>query len=70
MLAHSGHSRPPAPPSPNSEPQDMAGLLTPKASSMLVSALRKAFPDVPIHMHTHDTAGRLVSDRTNLPANP
>ena len=37
--------------------KDMAGLLTPKATTLLVSELRKAFPDVPIHLHTHDTAG-------------
>lgn len=37
--------------------KDMAGLLTPRATSMLVGALRKEHPDVPIHVHTHDTAG-------------
>lgn len=37
--------------------KDMAGLLTPAAASKLVSALRAKFPDVPIHIHTHDTAG-------------
>jgi len=41
--------------------KDMAGLLTPKASSLLVSALRKQHPDVPIHVHTHDTAGSGVA---------
>eukprot|EP00959_Pyramimonas_sp_CCMP1952_P112292 2347879-Pyramimonas_sp.AAC.2 len=35
----------------------MAGLLKPKAATMLVGALRKKFPDLPIHVHTHDTAG-------------
>jgi pyruvate carboxylase len=41
--------------------KDMAGLLTPKATTMLVSALREQFPDMPIHVHTHDTAGTGVA---------
>ena len=41
--------------------KDMAGLLTPKAATILVSALREAHPDVPIHVHTHDTAGSGVA---------
>ena len=41
--------------------KDMAGLLTPKATTMLVGALRKEHPDVPIHVHTHDTAGSGVA---------
>jgi pyruvate carboxylase len=36
--------------------KDMAGLLRPKAARMLVSALRNRF-DLPVHLHTHDTAG-------------
>merc|ERR1719217_716485 len=32
--------------------KDMAGLLTPQAATMLITALREAFPDVPIHIHT------------------
>ncbi len=28
---------------------------------MLVGALRKEFPDMPIHVHTHDTAGTGVA---------
>lgn len=36
--------------------KDMAGLLRPAAASTLVTALRQNF-DVPIHLHTHDTAG-------------
>merc|ERR1719313_2856825 len=35
----------------------MAGLLTPRSSQLLVSAIRKEHPDLPIHVHTHDTAG-------------
>ncbi|KAL3792853.1 hypothetical protein HJC23_004778 [Cyclotella cryptica] len=41
--------------------KDMAGLLTPRAATLLVSELRAAFPDVPIHLHTHDTAGMGVA---------
>eukprot|EP00241_Pyramimonas_parkeae_P000178 CAMPEP_0114243830 /NCGR_PEP_ID=MMETSP0058-20121206/11004_1 /TAXON_ID=36894 /ORGANISM="Pyramimonas parkeae, CCMP726" /LENGTH=1264 /DNA_ID=CAMNT_0001356707 /DNA_START=106 /DNA_END=3901 /DNA_ORIENTATION=- len=37
--------------------KDMAGLLKPQAASQLVGALRSRFPDLPIHVHTHDTAG-------------
>ncbi|MBT7926460.1 MAG: pyruvate carboxylase, partial [Micrococcales bacterium] len=36
--------------------KDMAGLLRPRAASQLVSALRERF-DLPVHLHTHDTAG-------------
>ncbi len=36
--------------------KDMAGLLRPPAAHRLVTALRKEF-DLPIHLHTHDTAG-------------
>ncbi|XP_075044843.1 pyruvate carboxylase, mitochondrial isoform X2 [Mixophyes fleayi] len=41
--------------------KDMAGLLKPKASDLLIRALRDKFPDVPIHVHTHDTAGAGVA---------
>ncbi|MEY4276215.1 MAG: hypothetical protein RIS26_678 [Actinomycetota bacterium] len=36
--------------------KDMAGLLRPAAAKKLVSALRERF-DLPVHLHTHDTAG-------------
>ena len=36
--------------------KDMAGLLRPAAAEKLVSALRERF-DLPVHLHTHDTAG-------------
>ena len=36
--------------------KDMAGLLRPQAAAKLVKALRDQF-DVPVHLHTHDTAG-------------
>ena len=41
--------------------KDMAGLLRPRAAIMLVEALRAAYPEVPIHVHTHDTAGTGVA---------
>ena len=41
--------------------KDMAGLLRPRAATLLVDSLRRAFPDVPIHVHTHDTAGTGVA---------
>ena len=36
--------------------KDMAGLLRPASAHTLVTALRTNF-DVPVHLHTHDTAG-------------
>lgn len=36
--------------------KDMAGLLRPAAAAKLVTAFRSRF-DVPVHVHTHDTAG-------------
>lgn len=41
--------------------KDMAGLLKPAAARRLVSTLRRAFPYLPIHVHTHDTAGTGVA---------
>lgn len=41
--------------------KDMAGLLKPQAATMLVSAIRQEFPDLPIHVHTHDTGGTGVA---------
>ena len=36
--------------------KDMAGLLRPAGAKLLVTALRERF-DLPVHLHTHDTAG-------------
>ena len=36
--------------------KDMAGLLRPQAATVLVGALHSRF-DLPVHVHTHDTAG-------------
>ena len=40
--------------------KDMAGLLRPEAARRLVAALRERF-DLPVHLHTHDTAGGQVA---------
>jgi pyruvate carboxylase len=37
--------------------KDMAGLLKPQAATILIGAIRKKYPDLPIHVHSHDTAG-------------
>lgn len=37
--------------------KDMAGLLDPKESYELVSALKDAYPDILVHMHSHYTSG-------------
>ncbi|KAF8513483.1 carbamoyl-phosphate synthase L chain, ATP binding domain-containing protein [Gautieria morchelliformis] len=37
--------------------KDMAGLLKPEAARILIGAIRKKYPDIPIHVHSHDTAG-------------
>eukprot|EP00592_Proboscia_alata_P005794 CAMPEP_0194373550 /NCGR_PEP_ID=MMETSP0174-20130528/22030_1 /TAXON_ID=216777 /ORGANISM="Proboscia alata, Strain PI-D3" /LENGTH=1242 /DNA_ID=CAMNT_0039152713 /DNA_START=126 /DNA_END=3854 /DNA_ORIENTATION=+ len=41
--------------------KDMAGLLNPRAAKLLVSSLRAAHPNTPIHVHTHDTSGSGVA---------
>uniref|UniRef100_A0A915D2Z9 Pyruvate carboxylase n=1 Tax=Ditylenchus dipsaci TaxID=166011 RepID=A0A915D2Z9_9BILA len=41
--------------------KDMAGVLKPEAAKLLVGAIRDQHPDIPIHIHTHDTAGSGVA---------
>jgi pyruvate carboxylase len=41
--------------------KDMAGVLKPEAATLLVGSIRKEFPHLPIHVHTHDTAGTGVA---------
>ncbi|KAJ8662008.1 pyruvate carboxylase [Lichtheimia ornata] len=41
--------------------KDMAGLLKPEAAKLLIGTIREKFPDLPIHVHTHDTAGTGVA---------
>ncbi|NDL59562.1 pyruvate carboxylase [Phytoactinopolyspora mesophila] len=44
--------------------KDMAGLLRPPAARRLVTALRERF-DLPVHLHTHDTAGGQLATLTS-----
>ncbi|KAH8832573.1 pyruvate carboxylase [Flagelloscypha sp. PMI_526] len=37
--------------------KDMAGLLKPQAAKLLIGTIREKYPDLPIHVHSHDTAG-------------
>lgn len=37
--------------------KDMAGLLKPEAANLLIGSIRFKYPDLVIHVHTHDTAG-------------
>lgn len=39
----------------------MAGLLKPQSAEMLIGTIRQEFPNLPIHVHTHDTAGTGVA---------
>lgn len=41
--------------------KDMAGVLKPKAARLLVGTIREKYPDLPIHVHTHDSAGTGVA---------
>lgn len=42
--------------------KDMAGLLKPQAVRMLIDGIRQKHPNIPIHLHTHDTAGTGVAN--------
>lgn len=41
--------------------KDMAGVLKPFAAKQLIGSIRKKYPDLPIHVHTHDSAGTGVT---------
>lgn len=41
--------------------KDMAGVLKPKAARLLIGGIRAKYPDLPIHVHTHDSAGTGVT---------
>jgi len=45
--------------------KDMAGLLKPRAATILVDAIRQKYPHIPIHIHTHDTSGAGVASMLN-----
>ena len=44
--------------------KDMAGTLKPAAARLLVGEIRSRYPDLPIHVHTHDSAGTGVASMT------
>jgi pyruvate carboxylase len=39
----------------------MAGVLKPRAARLLIGTIREKYPDLPIHVHTHDSAGTGVA---------
>ena len=41
--------------------KDMAGVLKPQAATLLVGSIREKYPDLPIHVHCHDSAGTGVA---------
>jgi len=41
--------------------KDMAGVLKPHAATLLIGSIREKYPDLPIHVHTHDSAGTGVA---------
>ncbi|KAK6759152.1 hypothetical protein RB195_016394 [Necator americanus] len=41
--------------------KDMAGVLHPSAARLLIGSIREKYPDLPIQVHTHDTAGTGVA---------
>jgi pyruvate carboxylase len=41
--------------------KDMAGVLKPKAATILIGSIRQKYPHLPIHVHTHDSAGTGVA---------
>jgi len=45
--------------------KDMAGLLKPRAATILVDAIRQRHPHIPLHIHTHDTSGAGVASMLN-----
>ncbi|SMN19121.1 similar to Saccharomyces cerevisiae YGL062W PYC1 Pyruvate carboxylase isoform, cytoplasmic enzyme that converts pyruvate to oxaloacetate [Maudiozyma saulgeensis] len=41
--------------------KDMAGTLKPAAAKLLIGSLRAKYPNLPIHVHSHDSAGTAVA---------
>lgn len=41
--------------------KDMAGTMKPAAAKLLVGSIRAKYPDLPVHIHTHDSAGTGVA---------
>uniref|UniRef100_A0A336MAP5 CSON012357 protein n=1 Tax=Culicoides sonorensis TaxID=179676 RepID=A0A336MAP5_CULSO len=48
--------------------KDMAGLLKPQAARLLISAIREKYPDLPVHIHTHDTSGGGMTSQPSMGA--
>lgn len=44
--------------------KDMAGTMKPAAAKLLIGSLRTRYPDLPIHVHSHDSAGTAVASMT------
>ncbi|EDO15251.1 hypothetical protein Kpol_461p4 [Vanderwaltozyma polyspora DSM 70294] len=41
--------------------KDMAGTMKPAAAKLLIGSLRAKYPELPIHVHSHDSAGTAVT---------
>ena len=41
--------------------KDMAGVMKPKAATLLIGSIREKYPDLPIHVHCHDSAAMGVA---------
>lgn len=41
--------------------KDMAGTMKPAAAKLLIGSIRAKYPDLPVHIHTHDSAGTGVA---------
>ena len=41
--------------------KDMAGTMKPRAAKLLIGSIREKYPDLPIHVHSHDSAGTAVA---------
>jgi pyruvate carboxylase len=41
--------------------KDMAGVMKPKAATLLIGSIRAKYPELVIHVHTHDSAGTGVA---------
>lgn len=44
--------------------KDMAGTMKPSAARLLIGSIRAKYPNLPIHVHTHDSAGTGVASMT------
>ena len=44
--------------------KDMAGTMKPAAAKLLIGSIRAKHPNLPIHVHTHDSAGTAVASMT------